>query len=169
MPKIDGSTLLQSLSLTWIAPHPDPLPIRGRGSFCFVPGELDDVGVGEETAVEVADDVGAELAALGHRFEQAFEAARQAGGIAARPGQDAGEELAFQQADVFGEHAEHQLHEEVGDAVGVGLVRLNLWCGRPACTVHRCRRDACTTKAGAQAVGEGGEAFGDFLGDVIGG
>jgi hypothetical protein len=70
----------------------------------------------------MADDVGAELAARGHRFEEGFQAARQAGGIAARAGQDAGEELAVEQADIFGKHAEHQLHEEVGDAVGVGLL-----------------------------------------------
>src|SRR5262249_45111425 len=92
---------------------------------------------------------GAELAALGHGFEEVLEAAREGGdrvgGAGARPRgfQQPGEQLAFQEADVLGEHAEHQLHEEAGGAVRVDL-------------------------AVAQVVGQGGELLGDVLGDVVG-
>ena len=93
----------------------------------FFQREVDDVGVGEQAAVEVEDVIGAEVAAVGHRVEELCEQPRElaAASVAAglRGGVDDLLKSLFEQADVFGEHAEHQLHEEMGGIVGRDAAR----------------------------------------------
>jgi len=51
-------------------------PNKGRGiqrRLDFIPGEVDDLGVGEQAAVEMVDDVGAEFAPRGHCLEEISE------------------------------------------------------------------------------------------------
>ncbi len=97
--------------------------IDERQRFDFVDRDVDDIGVGEQAAVEVEDIVGPECAAVGHRVEQLLEQLREllAGVHRARFGsglQHLGEDLVVQQANVLGEHREHELHEEVSGVVG---------------------------------------------------
>ena len=108
----------------------------------FLGRQREDFGVGEQSAVEPEDFVGAEIAAPCDMAWKRFSSRRgERGGIGLAVFEDFAEKFRRQQADVFAEHAEHELHEEVGDAV---------------------RRDA---RVHAEAVGQIAEAVGGLLGD----
>jgi hypothetical protein len=110
----------------------------------FVGAKLDRVGVVEQAAVEVQDGVDAEVAAAGHGGKEPGEHVVEPGRVVAVLVEHAVEELFGEQADILGEHAEHQLHEEMSGAVGVDL-------------------------ALAEPVGQQREALGGLLGDRFGG
>ena len=105
--------------------------------------ERDYFGVGEQAAVEVQDGVGPEVAALGHGLKKVRQPPRQPLGVVGAGRQELGEELLRQQLDVLGEHAEHQLHEEVGRLLGRHVPN-------------------------AHALGQLGKALGHFLRDRLG-
>ena len=89
----------------------------------FAGGELDQLDAGEEAAVEPGDVFEQEIAAGLHGAEEFAERGAELDGVVAALVEDALEEAFGQQADVFGEHAEQTLNEEVGDFLGVVAAR----------------------------------------------
>ena len=137
VPKIDGSTLLQSSALT-------------KTSVSISSGvSVKDFGVGEQAAVELEDFVGAERRRRWPSLRRVVPSScESSAGVDGRACSAASrilrEDFVRQQADVLGEHAEHELHQEVGGVVG---------------------GDAAL----AHAVGEFAEELGGLLGDGFGG
>ena len=102
MPKIDGSTLAQS----YLIDVDQRVDFRLR--------QRDHVGVGEQAAVEPEDDVAAVDAALGHGLEQRLQQPGEHCRIGLAGVQQLAEQARRQQHGILAEHAEHELHEEVG-------------------------------------------------------
>ena len=142
----------------------DELPV-GFGGFgqgaALVIVQLEDGGVLEEVAVEVANLVLAEHAALGHRPKQGFEGVGElVRVIQGNPG-DVGEELLGQQAGVLGEEAEDQAVEEAGNAEVLALGHGDLGAGPGV--------GQFGAFALLERLGDLGELLRQRLGDLVGG
>ena len=72
------------------------------------------VGVGEQAAVEPGNDIASEGAAVRHGVEEGLQQPREHGEVRLGGVQQFAEQARRQQPRVFAEHAEHELHEEVG-------------------------------------------------------
>jgi hypothetical protein len=81
--------------------------------------QFDQVDAGEESAVEPGDVFEQEVAAALHGPEEFAERGAELHRVGAALGHDALEKLFGQQADVFGEHAEQTLDQEVRDLLRV--------------------------------------------------
>ena len=82
---------------------------------------------------------------VGHGVEEHFKLLGQPAGFASAPLQQLAEQLVRAAADILAEHAEHQLHEEMG---------------------RRVRLDAALTRIPSASIAE---SFGRLLGDALGG
>ena len=101
-------------------------PIEGRGggdALHFIGGQVKDGVIVEQVAVEMADRFKAEVAAGRHGVEELRQNLAEAGGVAGRLLHDAAEDHIGQEADVFGEEAENQAVQEVGDGGWVKAAR----------------------------------------------
>jgi len=92
--------------------------VDGHENVDFLGREGDDLGILEQAAVEAEDRVGAEIAPLGHGGKEVLQPLGELRRVALGALDDAGKQPGGQQADVLAEHTEHQLHEEVGRALG---------------------------------------------------
>ena len=102
----------------------DELPIRLGGfrqDAALVIVQLEDGGILEQMAVEVANLVMAEHAALGHRAKERFERLGELVRIVQGGLGQVREEVLGQQAGVLGEEAEDEAVEEPGDAEVLAL------------------------------------------------
>ena len=110
----------------------DELPVRLGGlrqDAALVVVQVEDGGILEQMAVEVANLVGAEHAALGHRAEERFERLGELVRIVQGGLGQLGEEVLGQQAGVLGEEAEDEPIEEAGDAEVLALGNVDLGAG----------------------------------------
>ncbi len=142
----------------------DVLPIRlgrVREDAALVIVQIEDGGILEKMAVEMANLVSAEHAARGHRAEERFERlGEMVRVVQGRPGQ-LREELLGQQVGVLGEEAEDEAVEEPGDAEALALGDADFGAG------VRVRQFGAF--ALVQGAGDFGELFRQLLGDLGGG
>lgn len=101
-----------------------PVQPRGFGEqLQFVGFKAQRGGVIEQATVEPVDVLESDIAALMHGREQLTAALLEHGRVSQRTGHHAREQLARQQPDVLGEHAEHQPIEKVRDGLRIVLAR----------------------------------------------
>lgn len=97
-------------------------PGGGQQLTDLLAAQLEDGGVLEETAVEVADagvDDRAELGARLHLAPQLLQAVGEVGGVGDAALQQSAERAARQEVGILGEHREEAAHEEVGHILGI--------------------------------------------------